>query len=44
MKTKYRNVDTSTLAGLRLAERLTRNGWITLHVGLFIIQFMKKTK
>lgn len=43
MKTvKYRNVDTFTPDGLRLAEKLKLNGWVTVYVGLYIIKFMKK--
>lgn len=41
MKTRYRMVDTSTLKGLRLAERLHQNGWRMLRVGLFMINFYK---
>lgn len=43
MKVKYRMVDTSTLKGLRTAERLKNNGWEVTRVGLFIIQFRKKS-
>lgn len=42
LMTKYRTVDTSTLKGLRTAERLHANGWITYSVGLFIIKFYKR--
>ena len=42
MRTKYRTVDTSTLKGLQLAERLHTNGWKTARVGLFLIWFYKK--
>ena len=40
--TKYRRVDTSTLEGLKKAERLHRNGWKMDSVGLFIILFSKR--
>ena len=40
-KTRYRTVDTSTLAGLRTAERLHAAGWKTYSVGLFLIKFYK---
>ena len=36
---EYRTVDTSTLKGLRLAERLHTNGWIAYSYGLYIIKF-----
>ena len=42
MATKYRTVDTSTLAGLRTAERLKAHGWICYSVGLFILKFYKR--
>ena len=42
--TKYRTVDTSTLKGLQLAERLHANGWIAYSVGLFLIKFYKRQK
>jgi hypothetical protein len=38
---KYKTVDTSTLKGLKRAERLHQNGWKTASVGLFRIQFFK---
>lgn len=40
--TFYRTVDTSTLKGLKTAERLHQNGWKAYSVGLFIIKFMKR--
>lgn len=43
MKTKYRIVDTSTLKGLKLAERLHVNGWKMDRVGLFLVWFSKKS-
>ena len=42
MKLKYRTVDTSTLAGLRRAERLKRLGWTIVRTGLFLITFEKR--
>jgi len=42
MKTQYKNVDTSTLAGLKQAEKLKASGWIIYSIGLFIIRFYKK--
>jgi len=41
MKTKYRTVDTSTLAGLKLAERLKATGWTIYRTGLFLVYFSK---
>jgi hypothetical protein len=38
---KYKTVDTSTLKGLKQAERLHQNGWKTIFVGLFLIYFSK---
>lgn len=40
---KYVTVDTSTLAGLKKAEWYHARGWQTVSVGLFLIQFCKKT-
>lgn len=40
-KVQYRTVDTSTLKGLKEAERLHTSGWKTASVGLFTIQFYK---
>jgi len=40
---KYKTVDTSTLKGLKQAERLHRLGWKTIRVGLFLIYFEKKS-
>lgn len=40
---EYRTVDTSTLRGLRHAERLHRDGWTMGSVGLYLIQFYRKT-
>jgi hypothetical protein len=44
MSYEYRNVDTSTLAGLREAERLHTSGWTTVRVGLFIVMFCRKVQ
>lgn len=41
-RTQYRTVDTSTLEGLRTAERLQANGWICYSVGLFLLKFYKR--
>lgn len=43
---EYKTVDTSTLKGLKEAERLKAQGWTMGRTGLFIIQFyrQKKTK
>lgn len=40
--THYRTVDTSTLKGLKTAERLHTTGWTTYSVGLFMIYFYKR--
>ena len=39
--TQYKTVDTSTLKGLKQAERLHLNGWKQIRVGMFSIQFAK---
>jgi hypothetical protein len=44
MKLEYRTIDTSTLAGLKQAERLHMAGWKTIRVGLFFVMFERKTK
>ncbi len=41
-KFTYKTVDTSTLDGLKQAERLHVNGWRTNRVGLFLVQFEKR--
>jgi hypothetical protein len=41
-RTEYRSADTSTIAGVRLAERLQRNGWICYSVGLFMLKYYKR--
>ena len=40
--TQYKTVDTSTLAGLKEAERLQRFGWTLYSVGLFLLKFYKR--
>jgi len=42
-RVKYKMVDTSTLAGLKQAERLYANGWTITRSGLFLIWFEKRT-
>ena len=42
MTIKYKTVDTMTIAGIELAEKLKANGWTIYSVGLFRIQFYKK--
>lgn len=42
MRIEYRTVDTSTLKGLKQAERLQARGWIIGRVGLFLIQFYRR--
>lgn len=44
MKFKYKTIDTSTIEGLKQAERLHRLGWKTISVGLFLIVFEKQIK
>lgn len=41
-KTEWKTVDTSTLEGLKQAEKLHTSGWTTYSVGLFIVKFYKK--
>lgn len=40
--THYRTVDTSTLAGLKEAERLHQAGWKTVRTGLFMVWFEQR--
>jgi hypothetical protein len=40
--TRYRTADTSTLAGLKTAERLKATGWTLYSVGLFLLKFYKR--
>jgi len=42
MALKYKIVDTSTLRGLKQAERLHANGWKVIRTGLFLIWFERK--
>jgi hypothetical protein len=43
VRTKYRTVDTSTLAGLKRAERLHASGWTLFSTGLFLLKFFKRS-
>ena len=38
MRTEYKTIDTSTLKGLKAAERLHTNGWKMARQGMFSIQ------
>jgi len=40
--TKYRTIDTSTLAGLEQAERLQAHGWKIIKSGLFLVWMEKR--
>lgn len=42
MKIKYRTIDTTTLKGIKAAERLHAYGWKMGRVGLFTIQFYRR--
>lgn len=42
MATQYKTVDTSTLKGLKEAERLHQSGWRTVRTGLHLIYFEKR--
>lgn len=42
MKFKYRIVNTKTLEGLKEAEKLKRNNWKIINIGLYEIIFEKK--
>lgn len=44
MKFEYRTVDTSTLEGLKKAERLHQSGWKMIRTGLFLIQFEREAR
>lgn len=44
MQYEYKLVDTSTLKGLKQAERLHANGWKIIATGLFTIQFQREKK
>jgi hypothetical protein len=39
MKFEYKTVDTSTLKGLKEAEKLHASGWKVIRTGLYLIQF-----
>jgi hypothetical protein len=41
---EYRVVDTSTLEGLKTAERLHASGWRTVRTGLFLIWFEREVR
>lgn len=41
-KTEYKQVDTSTLKGLKQAERLKAAGWQIGSTGLFLILFYRR--
>lgn len=41
-RTQYRIVDTSTLEGIREAERLHARGWTTTRALLFLVYFEKR--
>ncbi len=38
---KYRTVDTSTMRGLKTAERLKDSGWKIVRTGLHLVYFAK---
>ena len=40
--TEYRTADTSTLKGLKEAERLHAAGWTCYSVGLFLLKFYRR--
>jgi hypothetical protein len=40
--TRYKTVDTSTLDGLKRAERLHAQGWTCYRVGLFLQYYYKR--
>jgi len=42
VRIEYRTIDTSTLKGLKRAERLQARGWTIGRVGLFLVQFYRK--
>jgi hypothetical protein len=39
---EYKTIDTSTLKGLKQAERLHASGWKTIRVGLFLVYFERE--
>lgn len=44
MKFEYKTIDTRTEKGLKQAERLQRQGWKDINVGLFSIVFEREKK
>ncbi len=42
--TQWRTVDTSTLKGLKQAERLHAAGWVMYSVGLYLVKFYKRRR
>lgn len=40
--TQYKTIDTSTLKGLKNAERLKSQGWTIYKTGLFLVYFLKR--
>jgi hypothetical protein len=42
--TQYKTVDTSTLKGLKQAERLKARGWVIYRTGLFLVYMRKASK
>lgn len=43
-KKQWKNVDTSTLTGLKQAEKLHAAGWTMYSAGLFILRFYRVVK
>jgi hypothetical protein len=41
-RTEFKTVETHTLAGLKLAERLVAEGWQQVRVGLFHTVFSRR--
>jgi hypothetical protein len=41
MQFEFKTVDTSTMQGIQLAERLKAEGWIIGSIGFYTIQFYK---
>ena len=41
-RTEYKTVDTSTLAGLKHAERLLEAGWKIVRSGLSLVYFQRR--
>lgn len=40
--TEFKMADTSTLAGLKEAERLQAEGWQIYRTGLFLVYFLRR--